>query len=108
MLQGGVDIGDEAGRADMAADDERGPLRRCIVAGEPRAVGGLLRFVVGPDDAVVPDLAGTLPGRGIWVTADRAALDRAVAKQRFQRAARRTVRAEAPLRTRDTTSREGG
>src|SRR3546814_3824583 len=102
MLQGGIDIGEKPVRTglaaqDGAADEERGPLRRCIATGESRPVGALLRFVVGPDDTVVPDLAGTLPGRGIWVTADRAALDKAVAKGLFQRAARRPVRADANL-----------
>ena len=31
----------------------------------------LLRFVLAPDGQVVPDLAGKLPGRGIWVTPRR-------------------------------------
>jgi uncharacterized protein len=29
----------------------------------------MIRFVVGPDRMVVPDLAATLPGRGIWLSA---------------------------------------
>ena len=47
--------------------------------------------MVGPEGQVVPDLAGKLPGRGLYVSADRAALDRAVAKRLFARAARRAV-----------------
>jgi uncharacterized protein len=35
----------------------------------------------------VPDLAGTLPGRGIWVSADSAALERVLARRLFARAA---------------------
>jgi len=31
----------------------------------------MLRFVVGPDRALIPDLAGKLPGRGIWLSASR-------------------------------------
>ena len=45
----------------------------------------MIRFVVGPDGAIVPDLAGKLPGRGIWVTADRDALALAVKKKAFAR-----------------------
>ena len=65
--------------------------RRCIVsgAGAPRA--GLLRFVVGPDGHLVPDLGESLPGRGLWVAAERAALAAACEKGLFARAARRPV-----------------
>ena len=31
----------------------------------------MFRFVVSPDRALVPDLAGKLPGRGIWLSASR-------------------------------------
>lgn len=61
--------------------------RRCIVTG---AVGGpdaMVRFVVGPDGAVVPDIDERLPGRGMWVTAAREVLERAMAKGAFARAA---------------------
>ena len=74
-----------------------GPERRCIVSGESGATAGLIRFVVGPDGAVVPDLAGKLPGRGIWVSADRASLETAVKKRLFARAARAPVTAPADL-----------
>lgn len=57
----------------------------------------LLRFVVGPGDQVVPDLAARLPGRGIYVTADRDILRRAVEKGAFARAARRKVQAGPDL-----------
>ncbi|WCR10309.1 RNA-binding protein [Paracoccus stylophorae] len=68
------------------------PERRCIVTGEVQPKRGLIRFVVGPDGTVVPDLAEKLPGRGIWVTADRAAIDKAAAKGLFSRAARTQAR----------------
>jgi len=29
----------------------------------------MIRFVVGPDRTIVPDLTATLPGRGIWLSA---------------------------------------
>lgn len=46
----------------------------------------MLRFVKGPDDILVFDLKGKLPGRGVWVSAGRAHLERAVAKGLFKRA----------------------
>ncbi|MCI2400094.1 RNA-binding protein [Aliiroseovarius subalbicans] len=67
------------------------PERRCIATGETQPRAGLIRFVVAPDGSVVPDLLGKLPGRGIWVSADRAALDLAVKKGLFSRGAKRKV-----------------
>nr|WP_055662314.1 RNA-binding protein [Jannaschia seosinensis] len=67
------------------------PERRCIVTGETGPKEGLIRFVVGPDDQIYPDLAGKLPGRGIYVTAARAPLEKAVAKRIFSRGAKRQV-----------------
>ena len=73
------------------AKTREGPERRCIATGESAPAAGLVRFVVGPEGMVVPDVAGRLPGRGIWVSAERAALERAVAKRLFARAARAPV-----------------
>ncbi len=73
------------------------PERRCIVTGESGPKPGLVRFVVGPEAQVVPDVLGRLPGRGIWVSADRAAIEKAAAKGLFSRAARRQVTAPADL-----------
>ena len=70
---------------------EDGPERRCIATGESRPAAGLIRFVVGPDGMVVPDIGGKLPGRGIWVSADPAALELAQRKRLFSRAARAPV-----------------
>lgn len=65
--------------------------RRCIVTREAQPRFGLIRFVVAPDGLLVPDLAEKLPGRGIWVSADRASLEEAVNKKLFAKAARAQV-----------------
>ncbi|MFO1144228.1 MAG: RNA-binding protein [Amaricoccus sp.] len=67
------------------------PERRCIVTRETGPKAGLIRFVVGPGDEVVPDLAGRLPGRGMWVKADASALGQAAGKGYFARAAKRQL-----------------
>lgn len=67
------------------------PERRCIVTGESQPKAGLIRFVAGPDGRIAADLLGKLPGRGIWVSADRAALEKAAAKGLFARAAKAQV-----------------
>src|SRR5271154_922396 len=68
-----------------------GPLRRCIVTGEERPKAELVRFVVGPDGAVVPDIDGRLPGRGLWTRAQRDIVAAAVTRRLFSRAAKQSV-----------------
>ena len=46
---------------------------------------------MGPDETIYPDVGGKLPGRGIYVTAERATLEKAVAKRLFSRGARKQV-----------------
>src|SRR5690606_7508856 len=60
--------------------------RTCIVTRRTGEPDGLLRFVVGPDMTVVPDLKRRLPGRGCWVTAERPYVDQAARKNLFARA----------------------
>jgi predicted RNA-binding protein YlxR (DUF448 family) len=79
------------GRGGASKDHLDGPDRKCIATGEVQPKFGLIRFVVGPDDAVYPDILGKLPGRGIYVAADRAALEQAVKKKLFTRAAKKQV-----------------
>ena len=73
------------------------PERRCIVEGEVKPVTSLIRFAISPQGDIVPDLDATLPGRGLWVSARRDAVDEAVKKKRFSRAAKAQVRADADL-----------
>lgn len=77
--------------------------RRCVVTGEVKPEAGLLRVALGPGDEVVPDLAARLPGRGGWVSADRASVDKAVAKGLFSRAFERKVNAPGDLADRFET-----
>jgi hypothetical protein len=84
----------------MREDSSRGSRsreRRCIVTGEVREEAQLIRFVVSPDGQVTPDVAAKLPGRGIWVSADRAILERAIAKNFFSKAAKTNVKADPGL-----------
>jgi hypothetical protein len=57
----------------------------------------MIRFVIDPENRVTPDLAGKLPGRGVWVGARREALEKAVGKKLFSRAAKRPVTASDGL-----------
>lgn len=79
-----------------------GPSRRCIVTRDILPKELLIRFVIGPSGDVVPDVQGKLPGRGLWVKADRQTLNSAVAKDRFAKAARRPVEVPPDLVDRTT------
>lgn len=76
-----------AAMTQAAADRDR----RDIVTGETMDEAQLIRFVAGPDGVMVPDLARKLPGRGVWVAANRASVDTAVKKGLFARAAKAKV-----------------
>ena len=79
------------GRGGASKDRADGAERKCIATGEVQPKHGLIRFVVGPEAQIVPDVAGKLPGRGIYVAADRSALDKAVSKKLFARGAKMPV-----------------
>jgi predicted RNA-binding protein YlxR (DUF448 family) len=76
---------------------DRGPhagerTRMCAVTREVRPISELIRFVVGPDGAAVADVKNKLPGRGLWVTATREALETAIKRKVFARGFKRDVR----------------
>lgn len=73
------------------------PERMCIVTREVRSAEELIRFVAGPDGKVYPDLKRQLPGRGCWVTAERALIEKAIAKKAFARALKTDAKAGEDL-----------
>jgi uncharacterized protein len=72
---------------------ETGPFRRCVVTRERQPKERMIRFVIGPDHALVPDLAARLPGRGMWLSASRDVIETARAKGQLTRAFARAARA---------------
>jgi len=73
------------GRGSTSKDRNDGPERKCLATGEIQPKYGLVRFVVGPDGQVVADVMGKLPGRGVYVTAEREPIEVAVKKKLFSR-----------------------
>jgi predicted RNA-binding protein YlxR (DUF448 family) len=71
--------------------------RLCVATREVRPVDELMRFVVGPDGSVVPDLKHRLPGRGVWVTARRHLVEEAVRRRLFGRSFKADVKVSAEL-----------
>jgi predicted RNA-binding protein YlxR (DUF448 family) len=79
------------------AEGRRGVERMCAVTREVKPVGDLIRFVAAPDGAIVADLKRKLPGRGVWITAQRSAVEDAVKRNVFARSLKRGVRAGPEL-----------
>jgi predicted RNA-binding protein YlxR (DUF448 family) len=88
-----------------ASPPEKGPKthaeasrqRRDLVSGEVVDETGLIRFVATPDGSVVADLSRKLPGRGLWVAANRAAIETAARKGGFSRSAKTKLTVPADL-----------
>jgi predicted RNA-binding protein YlxR (DUF448 family) len=77
--------------------DRGATARLCAISRAERPIVDLIRFVAGPDGDIVADLGRKLPGRGVWLTADRSSVDAAVNGKVFSRSLKREVKAPADL-----------
>jgi predicted RNA-binding protein YlxR (DUF448 family) len=73
------------------------PERTCIVTRAAKPAAEMIRFVLGPENEVVPDLKHRLPGRGVWVTARRSQVEEAVRRRLFARAFKAEAKAPPSL-----------
>lgn len=74
----------------VEADDgspraRREPSRQCALTRAVLPKSELIRFVADPDGHIVPDLKAVLPGRGVWITADRMSVALAERRKLFGR-----------------------
>jgi predicted RNA-binding protein YlxR (DUF448 family) len=74
-----------------------GTQRTCALTRDLKPVSEMIRFVVGPAGEAVPDVRRKLPGRGIWITATRSAIEEAVKRNVFARGFKRDVRVARDL-----------
>jgi predicted RNA-binding protein YlxR (DUF448 family) len=72
-------------RAQRRSEDEAS-ARRCVVTRQSAAPDAMLRFVLGPDGVLTPDIRRKLPGRGAWTLLSRAVVVDAIRRKAFQRA----------------------
>ena len=87
---------------EQGADEVSESLRTCIASGRQQPKIGMVRFVIGPDDRPVPDLEEKLPGRGLWLSAERHMVHTACEKNLFAKRARCRVDVDSDLPTRLT------
>ena len=72
-------------------------MRECAVTREQKPVGDLIRFAVGPDEAIVPDTDAKAEGRGVWVTLGQSAVAEAVKKKAFAKSLKTAVTVPSDL-----------
>lgn len=66
-------------------------MRECCLTRESKPSVALIRFALGPDNVVVPDVDARAPGRGVWVTLSEAMVAEAVRKKAFARGLKQSV-----------------
>jgi predicted RNA-binding protein YlxR (DUF448 family) len=59
--------------------------RMCALTRAEKPVAELIRFVLGPDDVLVPDTEAKAEGRGVWLSLNRDLVAEAVKKKVFAR-----------------------
>src|SRR5258708_39933957 len=81
--------------------DRSATMRMCAVTRQVRPIDELIRFVVSPQGAAIPDLKRKRPGRGLWVSASHQAGAEAVRRNQFSKGFKRDLRV-APTLDADT------
>ncbi|MGY8985014.1 MAG: DUF448 domain-containing protein [Sphingomonadales bacterium] len=66
--------------------------RACFLTGEERPKVEMVRFVIGPESFVFPDLWGKLPGRGAWLKADKELLQTSLKNGKFEKEISRSLK----------------
>lgn len=67
-------------------------VRECALTRTDKPIADLLRFVVGPEDAIYVDIDARAEGRGVWITLAQAAVEEAVRKKVFAKSLKMPVK----------------
>jgi uncharacterized protein len=84
-------------------DLDRGPRakpgteRMCVVSRQVKGIDDLIRFVLAPTGEVVPDVRRKLPGRGLWVSLSRNAVNEAARRSLFAKSFKQAVTVPSDL-----------
>lgn len=68
-----------------------GPERSCVVSRQVKPADDLIRFVVGPEGLLTPDIRRKLPGRGVWISLSAKAVTEAIKRKAFERSLKAKV-----------------
>lgn len=78
----------------MTVSKRHVPLRTCIICGSKAPKRSLARIVATATGGIVVDSTGRLPGRGTYVCADGACVDRGLKRGRLEYALRTKLGSE--------------
>ena len=81
-----------AAEQDHGSQSAGDTVRACALSRARRPKDELIRFVLGPDGTIVPDLKERLPGRGVWLTAAHDIVADAAKRNVFTRALKTQVK----------------
>lgn len=79
------------------SDRRDGPERSCVVSRAVKPPDDLIRFVIGPDGVLTPDLRRKLPGRGVWASLSARTVAEAIRRKAFERSLKTKVSVPADL-----------
>ena len=82
----------ESGERLIEKPDAHVPERTCVLTRRKGTRDSLIRLALGPDGEVGPDVRARAPGRGAWISVDRAELDAANAKGKLKAALARAFK----------------
>ncbi|WP_332065344.1 RNA-binding protein [Bartonella sp. CB189] len=71
--------------------------RTCIVTRKNASAKVLIRFVIGPNNQIVPDLKSNLPGRGVWISAHHSVIEEAIKQKAFKKSFKTDVEVASNL-----------
>ncbi len=71
---------------------DRTSHRKCILTGESLSPEQLVRLAMGPEGQIAPDVRAKAPGRGAWISVNRAGLETALAKGQLKAALSRAFK----------------
>lgn len=83
--------------ASMRETRRDGPERSCVVTRAVKPPDDLIRFVVGPDGVLTPDLRRKLPGRGVWTSVSATTVAEAIKRKAFERSLKTKIVVPADL-----------
>jgi predicted RNA-binding protein YlxR (DUF448 family) len=83
----------ESGDRLIEKPDAHVPERTCVLTRRKGSRASLIRLALGPNGEVGPDVRARAPGRGAWISVDRAELDAANAKGKLKGALSRAFKA---------------
>lgn len=66
-------------------------MRECALTRQSKPAADLIRFALGPDNGIVPDVDAKAPGRGVWITLSEGMVEQAVQKRVFARGLKQQV-----------------